>query len=160
MILVLNGPNLNLLGQREPGIYGSTTLGQLEDLCGTWAADLGMDVSCRQTNHEGVLIDWLHAAEEGGFTGVILNAGGLSHTSVALLDAIKSIRLPVVEDMIEGREISPKLLDDVTVLLNDILMPNTDLHASASYRRQLSGTLARRALSDAWHRASSAEMDV
>ncbi len=97
MILVLNGPNLNLLGQREPGIYGSTTLGQLEDLCGTWAADLGMDVSCRQTNHEGVLIDWLHAAEEGGFTGVILNAGGLSHTSVALLDAIKSIRLPVVE---------------------------------------------------------------
>ncbi len=97
MILVLNGPNLNLLGQREPGIYGSTTLGQLEDLCGTWAADLGLDVSCRQTNHEGVLIDWLHAAEEGGFTGVILNAGGLSHTSVALLDAIKSIRLPVVE---------------------------------------------------------------
>lgn len=70
------------------------------------------------------------------------------------------LRLPVVEDMIEGREVSPELLDEVTVLLNDILVPNTDLHASANYRRQLSGTLARRALSDAWHRASTAEMHL
>ena len=97
MILVLNGPNLNLLGQREPGIYGSSTLDDLDAMCTGWAADLGLSASCRQSNHEGQLIDWLHAAEEQGFTGVVLNAGGLTHTSVALRDAVAGIRLPVIE---------------------------------------------------------------
>lgn len=97
LILVLNGPNLNLLGTREPEVYGTGTLDDLDGLCAGWAADLGLGVTCRQSNHEGQLIDWLHAAADQGFTGVILNAGGLTHTSVALRDAVAGIRLPVIE---------------------------------------------------------------
>jgi 3-dehydroquinate dehydratase II len=97
LVLVLNGPNLNLLGTREPEIYGSDTLddiaGRLEDR----AQALGLTVDLRQSNHEGHLIDWLHEAQARGAKGVILNAGGLTHTSVALHDAIKAIRVPVVE---------------------------------------------------------------
>ncbi len=97
LILVLNGPNLNLLGTREPGVYGQTTLPELEDLCDKWAADLGLQVTCRQSNHEGVLIDWLHEAAASGFRGVVLNAGAFTHTSVALRDAIAGIAVPVIE---------------------------------------------------------------
>ena len=97
MILVLNGPYLNLLGSREPAVYGATTLPELDDMCDTWAADLGLQVTCRQSNHEGVLIDWLHEAAAGGFTGVVLNAGAFTHTSVALRDAIAGITIPVIE---------------------------------------------------------------
>ena len=95
-ILILNGPNLNLLGTRQPEVYGPVTLKDIEDLCQTKAAALGVTVDFQQSNHEGVLIDTLHAARQT-CAGVILNAGALTHTSVALMDAISSIMLPVVE---------------------------------------------------------------
>ena len=96
-IYVLNGPNLNLLGLREPDIYGSDTLddiaGRLEDR----ARELGLAVEVRQSNHEGHLIDWLHEAQAEGAKAVILNPGGFTHTSVALHDAIRAIDVPVIE---------------------------------------------------------------
>lgn len=96
-IYVLNGPNLNLLGTREPEIYGADTLddiaGRVEDL----ARAQGAEVEFRQSNHEGHLIDWLHEAQAEGVKAVILNPGGFTHTSVALHDAIKSIVTPVIE---------------------------------------------------------------
>ena len=96
-IYVLNGPNLNLLGTREPEIYGADTLddiaGRLEDK----AKALGLTVDVRQSNHEGHLIDWLHEAQAEGAKAVLLNAGGLTHTSIALHDAIKSVKVPVIE---------------------------------------------------------------
>src|SRR5690606_33952420 len=96
VILVLNGPNLNLLGKREPQVYGSASLAQIEKDLNNLASDLDTRVTCRQTNHEGQLIDWLHTAAAEGFTGVVINPGGLSHTSVALRDAIASIEVPVI----------------------------------------------------------------
>jgi 3-dehydroquinate dehydratase-2 len=94
---VLNGPNLNLLGLREPEIYGHDTLddiaGRLEDQ----AQGLGLSIDMRQSNHEGHLIDWLHEANAKGAKAVILNPGGFTHTSVAIHDAIKSISVPVIE---------------------------------------------------------------
>ncbi|WP_417485534.1 type II 3-dehydroquinate dehydratase [Maricaulis salignorans] len=96
-IFVLNGPNLNLLGMREPEIYGSETLdeiaGQIED----HAQTLGFDVEIRQSNHEGHLVDWLHEAAAEDAHAVILNAGALTHTSLALFDAVKAIGTPVIE---------------------------------------------------------------
>jgi 3-dehydroquinate dehydratase-2 len=96
-IYVLNGPNLNLLGTREPEIYGDDTLddiaGRLDDL----ARPQDVEIDFRQSNHEGHLIDWLHEAQADGAKAVILNPGGLTHTSVALHDAIKSIVTPVIE---------------------------------------------------------------
>ena len=96
-IFVLNGPNLNLLGTREPEIYGDDTLddiaGQLEDR----GRALGLSVDLRQSNHEGHLIDWLHEAQAVGAKAVLLNAGAFTHTSIALHDAIKAIRTPVIE---------------------------------------------------------------
>ncbi|RHW17391.1 type II 3-dehydroquinate dehydratase [Sphingomonas gilva] len=96
-VYVLNGPNLNLLGLREPEIYGSDTLddiaGQLEDR----GRALGLEIEMRQSNHEGHLVDWLHEAQAEGAKAVLLNAGALTHTSLALYDAIRSIRTPVIE---------------------------------------------------------------
>ena len=96
-VYVLNGPNLNLLGTREPDIYGHATLddiaGQLEDR----ARDLGLEIDMRQSNHEGHLVDWLHEAQAYDARAVLLNAGGFTHTSVAIHDAVKAIRTPVVE---------------------------------------------------------------
>ena len=100
-ILVLNGPNLNLLGQREPEVYGRTTLADVEALCRDAGARLGVEVECRQSNHEGVLIDTLHeagrAVKAGTLLGVVFNPGAYTHTSVALFDAIKGAELPVIE---------------------------------------------------------------
>lgn len=95
-ILILNGPNLNLLGTRQPEVYGPTTLGDIEALCHEKAKALGVEIVFAQSNHEGELIDMLHGAR-GVHAGVILNAGAYTHTSVALMDAISSIMLPVVE---------------------------------------------------------------
>jgi 3-dehydroquinate dehydratase-2 len=95
-LLVLNGPNLNLLGTREPGIYGHATLADVEALCQTRAQALGAAVTCRQSNHEGQLVDWIHEAR-GQHQGLIVNAGAYTHTSIALADAIRGVRLPVVE---------------------------------------------------------------
>jgi 3-dehydroquinate dehydratase-2 len=96
-ILVLNGPNLNLLGKREPGHYGHQTLADIEAGLHSLAADLGVSVTCRQSNHEGQLIDWVQQASDEGFAGIILNPGGYTHTSVALRDAIAAGGLPVIE---------------------------------------------------------------
>lgn len=97
LIYVLNGPNLNLLGTREPEIYGRETLddiaGQLEDR----ARELGLEIDLRQSNHEGHLVDWLHEAQAEGARAVLLNAGAFTHTSVALYDAIKAVVTPVIE---------------------------------------------------------------
>lgn len=95
-ILVLNGPNLNLLGTREPEIYGHDTLTDIEARLIKLGADLGLEVECRQSNHEGVLVDWLHEAQ-GQVHAVLLNAGAYTHTSIALLDAIKATQLKVIE---------------------------------------------------------------
>lgn len=95
-IFVLNGPNLNMLGKREPGIYGGKTLKDIETDCITAGNDLGFDVEFRQSNHEGVLVDWLHEAGERAI-GVAINAGAYTHTSVALHDAIRAITVPVIE---------------------------------------------------------------
>lgn len=97
LIYVLNGPNLNLLGTREPEVYGTTTLDEIAGRLTEQASRLGVRVDCRQSNHEGVLIDWLHEAHFAGAKAVLLNAGGFTHTSIALLDAIKSIMVPVIE---------------------------------------------------------------
>ncbi len=95
--MVLNGPNLNLLGTREPEVYGATTLDDIAEALTEQGDRLGLIVDLRQSNHEGHLIDWLHEAGATNVTAVILNAGAYTHTSVALRDAIKSIRVPVIE---------------------------------------------------------------
>lgn len=95
-ILVLNGPNLNLLGTRQPEVYGSVTLAMVEDACADHAAKLGLEVACLQSNHEGALIDAIHDAK-GRHQGIILNAGAYTHTSIALMDALISVEIPAVE---------------------------------------------------------------
>lgn len=97
LVFVLNGPNLNLLGTREPEVYGSVTLDDIAASLHDRAAELGVTLDMRQSNHEGHLIDWLHEAQEAGAKAVILNPGGYSHTSVALHDAVKAISVPVIE---------------------------------------------------------------
>ena len=95
-IFVLNGPNLNLLGVREPDIYGTTTLDEVKALCEARAAAHGLEVEFRQSNHEGELVDWIQAAR-GEASAIVINPAAYSHTSVALLDALKAAELPVVE---------------------------------------------------------------
>ena len=95
-ILILNGPNLNLLGTRQPEVYGKTTLADVEALCREKAKTLGLDVAFEQSNHEGALIDLIHAAK-GKHAAIVLNAGAYTHTSIALMDAIASVELTVVE---------------------------------------------------------------
>lgn len=100
-ILILNGPNLNLLGTREPGVYGSETLADVERLCRAEGEALGVEIDCRQSNHEGQLIDWIHEAGReiaaGNMLGVVFNPGAYTHTSVALHDAIKGASVTLIE---------------------------------------------------------------
>ncbi|HEY2280718.1 MAG TPA: type II 3-dehydroquinate dehydratase [Streptosporangiaceae bacterium] len=100
-VLVLNGPNLNLLGTREPGVYGVKTLADVEALCRTEAAKYELEAECRQSNHEGVLIDWIHEAGSrqgaGNLIGAVFNPGAYTHTSLALHDAIKGSGLRLIE---------------------------------------------------------------
>ncbi|NVJ91029.1 MAG: type II 3-dehydroquinate dehydratase [Methylocystaceae bacterium] len=95
-VLILNGPNLNLLGLREPEIYGSQTLNDVEDLCKKTATDLDMDIDFRQSNHEGTLVDWIQEARVS-FDAIIINPAAYTHTSVAILDALQAVEKPVIE---------------------------------------------------------------
>lgn len=95
-VMVINGPNLNLLGTRQPEIYGPATLADVEQLSAERAASLGLEADCRQSNHEGEIVDWIQEAR-GGHAGIIINAGGLSHTSMAIPDALQGVALPVIE---------------------------------------------------------------
>ena len=97
LVYVLNGPNLNLLGLREPEIYGSDTLDDIAGMLEDRAKTLRLAIDMRQSNHEGHLLDWLHEAQGQGAHAVLLNAGALTHTSLALYDAIRSIKTPVIE---------------------------------------------------------------
>ena len=96
-VFVLNGPNLNLLGLREPEIYGSTTLDEIAGMLEDRARELGLTIDMRQTNHEGMLIDWMHEAQAEGARAVLINAGAYTHTSIALLDAARAMTTPVIE---------------------------------------------------------------
>lgn len=96
-VFVLNGPNLNLLGTREPEIYGRETLDDIGAMLAEQAGGLGLTIDMRQSNHEGHLIDWLHQAAASGAQAVLLNPGGYTHTSVALRDAVAAIAVPVIE---------------------------------------------------------------
>ena len=95
-VLILNGPNLNMLGTREPDIYGSTTLADIEEACRARGGALGLEVACRQSNSEGELVEWIQGARTDA-RGIIINPGAYTHTSVAILDAILAIGLPVIE---------------------------------------------------------------
>lgn len=95
-VFILNGPNLNLLGTREPQIYGSTTLPEVEAMCRERASKVGVEISFRQTNHEGQLVDWIHEAINGS-DGIIINPAAYTHTSVAILDALKNVKSPIIE---------------------------------------------------------------
>jgi 3-dehydroquinate dehydratase-2 len=96
-VLVLSGPNLDRLGRREPEIYGKDTLNDIHARVEALAAERGVEVDCRQTNHEGLLVDWIGAAVDEGFAGILLNAGAYTHTSIALHDAIKGAGIPTIE---------------------------------------------------------------
>lgn len=96
VMLVLNGPNLNMLGLREPAVYGATTLDEIELLCGEAADRLDIAVDFRQSNSEGELIDWIQQARER-VDGIVINAGGYTHTSIAISDALRAVALPVIE---------------------------------------------------------------
>jgi 3-dehydroquinate dehydratase-2 len=96
-IYVLNGPNLNLLGTREPETYGHASLADVEELCKTTAAQFGLAADCRQSNREGELIEFVHEAHAKQAAGIVINAGGYSHTSIALHDALVAVKIPAVE---------------------------------------------------------------
>ena len=95
-ILVLNGPNLNMLGKREPGIYGAQSYADLVAFIEKSAAEEGLEADCRQSNHEGTLVDWIQEAADG-YDGIVINPGAYTHTSVAILDALKAVSIPAIE---------------------------------------------------------------
>ncbi|MBD8026093.1 type II 3-dehydroquinate dehydratase [Ureibacillus sp. Re31] len=96
-VLILNGPNLNRLGKREPEIYGSETLDDVKLKCQNLATQFNATIDFRQSNHEGELIDWIHEAEDGDVDGIVFNPGAYTHTSIALRDAIAAVNVPVIE---------------------------------------------------------------
>jgi 3-dehydroquinate dehydratase-2 len=96
-VYVLNGPNLNLLGLREPEIYGHSTLADVEKLCRVAAARHGLEVEFRQSNHEGAIVDWIQQARAEDAVGVVINPAAYGHTSVAILDALATLRVPIIE---------------------------------------------------------------
>ena len=96
-LMILNGPNLNLLGVREPHIYGTTTLAQVRENCERHAKQLGLELSFHQSNHEGELVDWIQEAGAKKAIGIVINPAGYTHTSVAIMDALLAVRLPAIE---------------------------------------------------------------
>ena len=106
-LLIINGPNINMLGIREPELYGSTGYAKLIDMIEQHAKELGVNVTCRQSNHEGELVDYIQQAYFDGVDGIVINPAAYTHTSVALLDALKSVSIPAVEvhiSKVEERE--------------------------------------------------------
>ncbi|MFD1950076.1 type II 3-dehydroquinate dehydratase [Sphingomonas arantia] len=97
VVYVLNGPNLNMLGLREPAIYGTDTLDDIAGMLDDRAQEIGLEIDMRQTNHEGLLVDWIQEANARGAKAVLLNAGAFTHTSIAIHDAIKAVSVPVIE---------------------------------------------------------------
>ena len=95
-VYILNGPNLNLLGQRQPEMYGHETLADVQQMCSDRAEDLGLTIRCLQSNHEGQLVDWVQEARAQG-AGIVINAGAYTHTSIAILDALNAFEGPVIE---------------------------------------------------------------
>lgn len=95
-LLILNGPNLNLLGERQPEVYGTTTLAEIEAMCEDAAKEMGATATCQQSNNEGELVDAIHRARKS-YDGIVLNAGAYTHTSIAIMDAITSTQMPTVE---------------------------------------------------------------
>lgn len=114
-VLVLNGPNLGRLGRRQPEIYGSTTHAELAELCRQWGAELGLDVEVRQTNHEGVLLDWLNVAADDA-TPVVLNAAAWTHYSYAVYDACAQLTAPLVEVHISDPTQRPEVFRHTSVV--------------------------------------------
>jgi 3-dehydroquinate dehydratase-2 len=96
-VLVLHGPNLNLLGTREPAVYGRVSLAEIDRAIARHAAARGIRVTCRQSNHEGELVGWIQSAGQEGFSAIVINPGALTHYSIALRDAVSAVRVPVVE---------------------------------------------------------------
>ena len=96
-VLCISGPNLQLLGTREPGVYGRQTLAEIHERLATLARSLAVEIDARQTNHEGTILDWIGAAPREGFSGLLLNPGAFTHTSIAILDALRSVAVPCVE---------------------------------------------------------------
>ncbi len=96
-VLCISGPNLQLLGTREPEVYGRTTLAEIHARLAARGAELGAEVDARQTNHEGTIVDWIGEARTSGFAGLLLNPGAYTHTSIAILDALRAVALPCVE---------------------------------------------------------------
>jgi len=138
---VLSGPNLDRLGKREPQIYGKTTLAQVHEQLADAAKARGVSVECRQSNHEGALIDWIGAAADEGFSGILLNPGALTHSSYALYDALKGSELPTIEVHIsnpDAREAFRK-----NSLVAPACVGRVAGFGAASYTLALSGLLER-----------------
>lgn len=133
-ILVLNGPNLNLLGTRRPEVYGETTLAELETRCRNWGRELGCEVETAQSNHEGVLIDLLHDAV-GRYDAVVCNPGALTHYSYALRDAIEAIGIPTVEVHIS--DINAREAWRATSVIADVCVASIAGEGIDGYRRAL-----------------------
>lgn len=114
-VLVLNGPNLGRLGRRQPEIYGTTTHAELAELCAGWGRDLGLEVDVRQTNHEGLLLDWLNAAADDG-DAVVLNAGAWTHYSWAIFDACAQLTAPLVEVHLSDPSQRPEVFRHTSVV--------------------------------------------
>lgn len=137
-LFFINGPNLNLLGEREPDIYGHTSLAEIESALKAQADALGLDIRCLQSNHEGMLVDWIQEAR-GKAAGIILNAGAYTHTSIAILDALKALACPIIEVHLSNpakresfRHLSfPSLVADGVIAGFGVMSYELALHAMA-----------------------------
>lgn len=138
-VLVLSGPNLDRLGRREPHIYGTSTLADIHGALERLAAASGADVDCRQTNHEGLLVDWIGAAADDGFDGILLNAAAYTHTSYAIMDAIKMVGLPTVEVHVSNPDAREEFRHSSTIA--PVVKARVAGFGPASYTVALSGLL-------------------
>jgi len=140
-VLVLSGPNLDRLGKREPEIYGKATLAEIHEQIAAAAAQRKAVVDCRQSNHEGTLIDWIGTASDDGFSGILLNAGALTHTSYALYDALKASTLPTIEVHLSNPEAREAFRKDS--LVAPACVGKVAGFGGASYTLALTGLLDR-----------------